>query len=183
MPLLGISCNCLVIFLFSLRYDKSTGEFTVPAGGAGLYFFFVNTLVHNQENGNFVVRVNGGTLCRAYTEKSNSGVNNRSSSSCAGVVNLMEGNPKLQSDNLFHPTHQHTDHCTCLSHRYKYLSLHKGLQRHNEQYICSEVESTHKNKVSVTLRYDQRFDSLLLFSSSNPPHHNTLPFQHVERNV
>ena len=41
------ACN-LQVFP-SCRYDNGTGEFTVPSGGAGLYYFFVHILCDNDE--------------------------------------------------------------------------------------------------------------------------------------
>ena len=46
------------------RYNNLTGEFTVPSGGAGLYFFHTSFFIIGGENGLFITRVNGMEVCR-----------------------------------------------------------------------------------------------------------------------
>ena len=84
-------------FSFHCRYDSETGEFTVPSGGAGLYYFYVHILCDNGEQVRVDLRRNGGTVCRAYAgiRDENAG-NEIHSSSCGGVVDLEEGRENQQ---------------------------------------------------------------------------------------
>ena len=64
----------------------------MPPGGAGLYFFFIiNFLSGVQEYSDFLIRVNGAIICRAYTDINSSGVNDRANPSCGAVVTLAQG--------------------------------------------------------------------------------------------
>ena len=77
------------------RYNSTTGEFTVPAGGAGLYFFYTNFLADEQEFADFRIRLNGGQICVAYADMNNVGVNDNGTPSCAVLAILAEGNQVL----------------------------------------------------------------------------------------
>ena len=59
--------NLTLMYLHSSngRYNPETGEFTVPVGGGGLYFFYTNLWSVNEENSVFQISVNGNHLCRA----------------------------------------------------------------------------------------------------------------------
>ena len=70
------------------RYDSSTGQFTVPPGEAGLYFFNINFLTDYYKYSDFRIRVNRADLCRAYTDINTSGVGDRD-------------NPMLEEGNEF----------------------------------------------------------------------------------
>ena len=72
-------------------YDKETGEFTVPPGGAGVYFLFFYTLVDQGELGNFYIARNGNPLCSAYGDHDSLG-SDWPSASCGVVFVLDEGN-------------------------------------------------------------------------------------------
>ena len=70
-------------------YSGATGEFTVPSGGAGLYYLYGHFLF---EAGNLVwirMQVNGADLCVAFED----GLNAISygGASCGAVVQLQEG--------------------------------------------------------------------------------------------
>ena len=53
------------------RYNTETGEFTVPAGGGGLYFFYTNLWTVSGELAVFQLRVNGAWRCRAESSIAN----------------------------------------------------------------------------------------------------------------
>ena len=76
----------------SCRYDSGTGEFTVPSGGAGLYYFFIHIQCDRGEQVTVTIRQNEAIFCNAYAgirdENAGSEVHN---SSCGGVVGLEEG--------------------------------------------------------------------------------------------
>ena len=74
----------------SFRYDSSTGEFTVPAGGAGLYFIYTNLYADDEKVADFVVQVNGVDLCEASSDMNHSPGDN-GTPSCGAVTILAEG--------------------------------------------------------------------------------------------
>ena len=84
-------CAIFVLFL-PCRYDNGTGEFIVPSGGAGLYYFFVHIHCDNDEEVRGDLRKNGVVVCRAYAGiRDESAVNEFHSASCGAVVALEEG--------------------------------------------------------------------------------------------
>ncbi len=75
----------------SFRYDTSSGIFTVPQGGEGLYYFSTYLLLENGESGCFDIRVNGVVLCSTCgDEDANTGDDN-SQATCSGITHLQEG--------------------------------------------------------------------------------------------
>ena len=70
-------------------YDSSTGLFTVPPGGAGLYYFYTHLLYYPDELSNFAIRHNGNDLCDAFAD--NFGEELWDMSACGAVVVLNEG--------------------------------------------------------------------------------------------
>ncbi len=81
-----LSCYFLLI-----RYDPTTGIFTVPSGGDGLYYFSTYLLVNFGEFGEFNIRVNGEILCSARGDNNNSGSNDNAVATCSGLAQLTEG--------------------------------------------------------------------------------------------
>ena len=79
--------NCL----YSCRYDPSTGIFTVPPGGDGLYYFSTYLLVDDGEVGYFNIRVNGEVLCSAVADETAGG--DYPQAICSGLAQLTEGKP------------------------------------------------------------------------------------------
>ena len=75
---------------FFRSYNPATGQFTVPSGGAGLYFFYINFFADDETNAAFTMRVNGAWLCYAYGEMNESPGDN-ATPSCGAVVTLAEG--------------------------------------------------------------------------------------------
>ena len=71
-------------------YNNETGEFTVPPGGAGVYFLFFYTAVDNGEYGDFSIRHNGNPLCYAFGDHDDLG-EDWAATSCAAVSILNEG--------------------------------------------------------------------------------------------
>ena len=74
------------------RYNSSTGLFTVPSGGAGLYFLYINFYADDMKIVDFVIRVNGGQVCYARGDQNNEGgAGDNATPSCAAVTTLLEG--------------------------------------------------------------------------------------------
>ncbi len=62
-------CKDVDLSFLMLRYDSTTGTFTVPPGGDGLYYFSTFLLVQDGELGRCSIKVNGATLCVAYGDE------------------------------------------------------------------------------------------------------------------
>ena len=71
-------------------YDPSTGTFTVPSGGEGLYYFSTYLLVAPGEAGQFNIIVNGDTLCIAFGDAFES-ASELPQAACSGLAQLAEG--------------------------------------------------------------------------------------------
>ena len=69
-------------------YSPPTGLFTVPSGGAGLYFFYTHLLYYPNENSNFPIRHNDFDLYDTYAD---GGSGDWDMTSCGAVVVLEEG--------------------------------------------------------------------------------------------
>ncbi len=80
-----------VISCFNCRYDPTTGIFTVPPGGDGLYYFSTYLLVYDGELGWFNIRVDGVILCTARGDYSNNGAYVYAQATCSGLIQLSEG--------------------------------------------------------------------------------------------
>ncbi len=52
--------------LFHFSFNNSTGFFTVPPGGDGMYYFSISYLVNVGHYARFVIMVNGEKKCMAY---------------------------------------------------------------------------------------------------------------------
>ena len=72
------------------RYDSSTGQFTVPTGEAGLYYFCVHGAAKPGEAAGFCVRQNGASLCRPIGDDNSGDGNDFSIGTCAATVVLEE---------------------------------------------------------------------------------------------
>ena len=71
-------------------YDSATGEFTVPPGGAGVYFFYFYTQVDILEYAAFSIRRISIDLCSCEGDhESNSG--DQTSALCGAVAELNQG--------------------------------------------------------------------------------------------
>ena len=71
-------------------YNTETGEFTVPPGGAGVYFLFFYTSVGAGELAQFAISLNGNPLCYAYGDH-NSVRGDYPATSCGAIEILNEG--------------------------------------------------------------------------------------------
>ncbi len=71
------------------RYDSLTGIFTVPSGGAGLYFLHTSLTVASDEWAYFNIRRNGVIWCTAVGDAD--GYQDYPVASCSVVIQLAEG--------------------------------------------------------------------------------------------
>ena len=69
-------------------YDETTGLFTVPPGGDGLYYFYTHLQFLPDEYSNFIIRLNGDDLCDVFEDNDNG---DYGMSSCGAAVVLEEG--------------------------------------------------------------------------------------------
>ena len=67
-------------------YDVTTGLFTVPPGGGGLYYFYVHFSYEPSEFSRYTIRVNGAIRCSTRGNYLNSGAYGSSSCSIPTVV-------------------------------------------------------------------------------------------------
>ena len=74
------------------RYDSSTGEFTVPTRGAGLYYFYAHVLIDDGEEANLSRRKNEDRLCSLNGDSNHSGTRDFATGTCAATVMLNAGN-------------------------------------------------------------------------------------------
>ncbi len=72
------------------RYNTLTGIFTVPTGGAGLYYFSSYFLVDVGEYATFSMFNGNQELCRAHENKKNSGAD-YAQAGCSGMAELPDG--------------------------------------------------------------------------------------------
>ena len=76
---------------FLCSYDSSTGVFTVPSGGDGLYYFSTYLAVFNGELGSFNVVVNNDNIiCTAYGDHDILG-DDYPQAACSAMAQLAEG--------------------------------------------------------------------------------------------
>ena len=84
------------LFNICSRYDSSTGQFTVPPGGAGLYFLYVNFFTAPLQDVDFGIRVNGQLLCSAHSDMDSANGNDRGTPSCGAVAALTDGTANIR---------------------------------------------------------------------------------------
>ena len=84
-------CIRMIVMMILNRYDKTTGKFTVPQGGAGLYFFYVHLLADSGEEVALAIRQNGDAKCYAYGGVRGSNLRSHPTGTCGAVLSLVEG--------------------------------------------------------------------------------------------
>ena len=82
----------ITIKLFSYcRYDSTTGVFTVPPGGDGVYYFSTYMLVQLGEMARFDMMLNDDVICKTFPDHDFSGTNDYASGSFSAVVDVVTG--------------------------------------------------------------------------------------------
>ena len=81
--------NSLVLVL--CRYNSTTGTFTVPVGGDGLYYFSVHLTIWLYQTSTFDLKINGETICSALGEVYHPTLPDVSTASCATIASATAG--------------------------------------------------------------------------------------------
>ena len=81
----------LCLFLLLCSYNSTTGIFTVPPGGDGVYYFSTYMLVYPGESARFDMRLNGDVICTIYPDHDSSGANDFAPGSSSAVVRVVAG--------------------------------------------------------------------------------------------
>ena len=85
--------NHIFTLCLFFSYNNATGEFTVPSGGDGLYFFYINFFVDDTKITDFVVGLNGVTdLCYARADMNSDDVADNGTPTCGAVATVSAGN-------------------------------------------------------------------------------------------
>ena len=77
------------LFIFC-RYDSTTGTFTVPSDGDGLYYFSVYLVVIAGKWSYFDLQLNGEVLCTAFADNQET-MYDEGQSACSTTVYVVEG--------------------------------------------------------------------------------------------
>ena len=80
---------CNFDFLLFCSYDSTTGVFTVPPGGDGVYYFSICVLGGSSERGVFDMRLNDDVICTTYPD--HDAIGDIAPGSCSAVVSVMAG--------------------------------------------------------------------------------------------
>ena len=88
-PLVEMESTTSLPILFISRYDSTTGVFTVPPGGDGIYYFSVYVLVQNGEAARFDITVNDDEVCTTYPDQN--ATTDLAPGSCSAVVDVVAG--------------------------------------------------------------------------------------------
>ena len=70
-------------------YNKETGDFTVPSGGAGLYFVYAAFSYNVGHQATFLIESTDGIVCTVNEDETNGG--DSAAGSCGAVLVLQEG--------------------------------------------------------------------------------------------
>ena len=90
-PVVEMESSTSLPILFISSYDSTTGVFTVPLGGDGMYFFSTYMLVDVGEIGLFEFMLNDYVICSTLPDHDNSGANDFTPGSCSAIVNIVAG--------------------------------------------------------------------------------------------
>ena len=87
---IGFRLPNVIILSTVIRYDSTTGTFTVPPGGDGFYYFSAYLVVEDRESGVFDIELNDETICTAFAQQIDT-LNNEENTSCNAAVYVTEG--------------------------------------------------------------------------------------------
>ena len=75
--------------LFISRYDSTTGVFTVPPGGDGVYYFSMFVMVQTGEHALLDITLNDDIICTTWPDQDATG--DPSTGSCSAVIDAVAG--------------------------------------------------------------------------------------------
>ena len=78
-----------ISLFYIYRYNSTTGTFTVPPGGDGLYYFSAYFVVESSKLALITIKINRAMVCTAYTDQEE--IFNDGHSACSGVAYATEG--------------------------------------------------------------------------------------------
>ena len=91
-PLVEMESTTSLPILFISSYDSTTGVFTVPPGGDGVYYFSTYVMVDDDEYGVFSMKLNYDVICSTWPDHDNIGLNlSYATGSCSAIVNVVAG--------------------------------------------------------------------------------------------
>ncbi len=86
------NCESCSAYFCPQRYNKSTGAFTVPPGGAGLYYFSTHLSIQWGQHAAFHMKKNNDeAICKALGDNDNNGAGDAAQGFCSGLAQLEEG--------------------------------------------------------------------------------------------
>ena len=90
-PLVEMESTTPLSILFISSYDSTTGVFTVPTGGDGVYYFSTYLLVQPGKRGQFDMQLNDDVICMTYPDHSANGDFDFAPGSCSATVDSVAG--------------------------------------------------------------------------------------------
>ena len=90
VPLVEMESTSSLPILFISSYDSTTGVFTVPSGGDGVYYFSLYVLVDVGEWGRFDLILNDERICTILPDENHGGVD-YPMGSCTAVIDVVAG--------------------------------------------------------------------------------------------
>ena len=88
-PLVEMESTTSLHILFICSYDSTTGVFTVPPGGDGVYYFSSYFLVDQGDYGRFDIMLNDDIICTTWPDQNAS--SDLAPGSCSAVVDVVAG--------------------------------------------------------------------------------------------
>ena len=73
------------------RYESTTGVFSVSPDGDGFYYFSINLRVRGAISAGFDIEIYEELICTAYSDVTESSINDSEMASCSGVAYGVEG--------------------------------------------------------------------------------------------
>ena len=89
-PTIFVALHPKPFFVIRFRYNGTTGIFTVPEGGSGLYFLYVHLITTTGNFAAFELKRNQEQICVAEGDNGSNGWNH-DTTTCGAVVQLNEG--------------------------------------------------------------------------------------------
>ena len=91
-PLVEMESTTSLPILFISSYESTTGLFTVPPGGDGVYYFSTYLYVDDGEYGVFDMRLNDDDICITRPDDNSNGASDYTPGSRSAVVDVVAGN-------------------------------------------------------------------------------------------